>query len=334
MSEPAFIIVIGASAGGLSAVTEVCSQLHPDIDAAILVVMHLSGKGIGEFLAHKIQTNTTLTCQMPRQQMPLLKGHIYIAPPNEHLLLKKGQIELGHGPKENRWRPSIDVLFRSAAVNYTSRVVGVILTGMLSDGTSGMEAIKKCGGTTIVQDPNQAEYPDMPLSVLGQMEVDYCIPLEQFGKTIKTIMQKKPESRAPDPELVVENAASERMATGPDNMEAIGDRSLFACPDCGGNLWKIPNGKMFKYRCHIGHSYTERDLLMKQGEAVESSLWVAVRLMEERQYLLTKLADDSRKKGFVRSATENVRKAEELKRYIHDLKQHLITLEKSNATDD
>ena len=334
MSEPSFIIVIGSSAGGLNAVTEVCSQLDPDIDAAVLIVMHLSGKGIGDFLAHRIQTNTTLICQTPRQEMPILKGHIYIAPPNEHLLVKRGQIQLGHGPKENRWRPSIDVLFRSAAVNYTSRVIGTILTGMLHDGTSGMDAIKKCGGTTVVQDPNQAEYPDMPMSVLGQMEVDYCISLEQFGKTIKSIMQKKPENRAPDPDLVVENAVSEKMATGPDSIEKIGERSIFACPDCGGNLWKISNGKIFKFRCHIGHSYSERDLLMKQGEAVESSLWVAVRLMEERQYLLSKLADDSRKNGFVRSATEHTRKAEELKGYIYDLKDHLIALEKSNATDD
>ncbi len=333
MSEPSFIIVIGSSAGGLSAVTEVCSQLDPDIDAAVLIVMHLSGKGIGDYLAHRIQTSTTLICQTPRQEMPILKGHIYIAPPNEHLLLKRGQIQLGHGPKENRWRPSIDVLFRSAAVNYTSRVIGTILTGMLHDGTSGMDAIKKCAGTTIVQDPNQAEYPDMPMSVLGQMEVDYCIPLEQFGNTIKAIMQKKPENKAPDPELVLENVASERMATGPDNIEKIGDRSIFACPDCGGNLWKISHGKMLKYRCHIGHSYSEPDLLMKQGEAVESSLWVAVRLMEERQYLLSKLADDSQKKGFARSATEHARKAEELKGYINDLKEHLVALEKSNATD-
>src|SRR4051812_1420804 len=174
--EPRFIIVAGASAGGLNALCEFVAQLQEDTDAAIFLVLHLSKVGIGTFLHNKLQQFTQLHCMLAQDNMPIKKGTVYIAPPDYHLIIKKGVMIISNGPQENRWRPSIDVLFRSAAAAYGERVIGVVLTGLLNDGSSGMAAIKKVGGSTIVQDPNEAEYPEMPLSVLSSIEVDYAVP--------------------------------------------------------------------------------------------------------------------------------------------------------------
>src|SRR5665647_95453 len=177
MDEPKFVIIVGTSAGGLKALSEFAGQLKPGLDAAVFIVMHLSRTSISDFLMHRLQPLTDLKCEVATEGATIKKGHIYVAAPNLHLLVKKGKIILGYGPEENRWRPSIDVLFRSAAAAYSTRVIGVILTGLLDDGTTGMLAIKRSGGTCIVQNPNEAEFPDMPLSVLDNMEVNYCISL-------------------------------------------------------------------------------------------------------------------------------------------------------------
>ena len=169
MSNPKFVIVVGTSAGGMSALSELVGQLKSGMDAAVFVVMHLSRTSISDFLMHRLQPLTQLKCEIATEGAPIKKNHIYIASPNLHLLVKKGSIILGRGPQENRWRPSIDVLFRSAAAAYSTRAIGVVLTGLLDDGTTGMLTIKRSGGTCIVQDPNEAEYPDMPLSVLNNM---------------------------------------------------------------------------------------------------------------------------------------------------------------------
>jgi two-component system chemotaxis response regulator CheB len=185
MNEPKFVIVVGASAGGLNALSEFAGQLKPEIDAAVFIVMHLSRTSISDFLMHRLQPLTQLQCEVATEGATIKKGHIYVASPNLHLLVKKGKIILGRGPEENRWRPSIDVLFRAAAAAYSTRAIGVVLTGLLNDGTTGMLAIKRSGGTCIVQDPNEAEYPDMPLSVLDNMEVNYCISLAEMGEVIQ-----------------------------------------------------------------------------------------------------------------------------------------------------
>lgn len=182
MSNPKFVIVVGTSAGGINALSEFVGQLKTGMDAAVFIVMHLSRTSISDFLFHKLQPLTKLQCEIAAENASIKKDHIYIASPNLHLLVKKGKIILGRGPEENRWRPSIDVLFRSAAAAYSTRTIGVVLTGLLDDGTTGMLAIKRSGGTCIVQDPNEAEYPDMPLSVLNNMEVDYSIGLANMGE--------------------------------------------------------------------------------------------------------------------------------------------------------
>lgn len=328
---PPFVVVIGSSAGGLTALTELVSQLKTGMNAAVFIVMHLSRKGISDFLSHRLQQYTTLPCQIATNKAPIKRGHIYIAPPNHHLLVKENMMLLGHGPEENRWRPSIDVLFRSAAVAYGNHAIGIIITGLLDDGTAGMVAIRKCGGICIVQDPNEAEYPEMPLSVLNQIEADYCISLAEMGFTLQELTKNGVAQKIEIPqELVRESMIAEKTATGIDVVDGLGERSVYACPDCGGSLWNIKRDGISRYRCHIGHSYSENDLVVKQAGNVEATLWVALRMMEDRKNLLRKLGGDSRSRGAVNLASVHEEKAKELQHHIDKLKEILFSTQENN----
>ncbi len=331
MSEPRFIIVVGASAGGLNALTEFVAEFNQEINASLFIVLHLSRTSISDFLLHRLQPNTTLRCEIAEEDMAIERGHIYIAPPNQHLLVKRGKIILGRGPEENRWRPSVDVLFRSAAAAYSTRVIGVVLTGSLDDGTAGMLAIKRSGGISIVQDPNEAEYPGMPLSVIGNMEVDFSISLSKMGEVIIPLTQTEPQEIDAPQDVIIESEISERVVVDYEHVKQIGEKSIYACPDCGGGLWTIHNnGKMAdRYRCHIGHSYSEKDLVVKQGEVLESTLWVALRIMEERRNLWKKMEDDHSKRGLSRMASMYLKKGEEIQVHVDKMKEVLYETQKT-----
>lgn len=328
MSNPKFVVVVGASAGGMNALIEFVGQLNPDMDAAVFIVMHLSRTSISDFLKIRLQPCTQLVCEIALEGAIIKKGHIYISSPNLHLLVKKERIMLGCGPEENRWRPSIDVLFRSAAAAYSTRAIGVVLTGLLDDGTVGMLAIKRSGGTCIVQDPNEAEYPDMPLSVLGNMEVDYCISLAKMGEVIAGIVQTNPEEKPAPEDVVIESQIAERVVVDYHHVRQLGEKSIYACPDCGGGLWEInkPGEKPAiedRYRCHIGHSYSEKDLIFKQGEIFESTLWTALRILEERRNLFAKMESDSTKRGFSVMAKSYKEKSDDMQIHVDKLKEVL-----------
>ncbi len=332
MSNPKFVVVVGASAGGLNALSEFVGQLKTGMDAAVFIVMHLSRTSISDFLFHQLGPLTDLKCEIATEGASIKKDHIYIASPNLHLLVKKDKIILGRGPEENRWRPSIDVLFRSAAAAYSTRTIGVVLTGLLDDGTTGMLAIKRSGGTCIVQDPNEAEYPDMPLAVLNNMEVDYSIGLANMGEVIESITQTNPEEKPAPDDVIIESEIAERVVVDYDNVKQLGEKSIYACPDCGGGLWDITKkgggGKVVRYRCHIGHSYSEKDLVIKQGEIFESTLWTALRIMEERRNLLMKMENDHAKKGLAIIAKNYKEKADEIQGHVDKMKDVLFASQK------
>jgi two-component system, chemotaxis family, protein-glutamate methylesterase/glutaminase len=330
--KPKFVVVIGTSAGGFFALAELISQLTEEMDAAFFVVMHLSHRGIGGYLVNQMQKYTSLLCTEAEEKAAIKRGTIYFSQPNKHLLIKENTIELGFGPEENRWRPSIDVLFRSAAAACDGYTIGIILTGMLDDGTAGMSAIKRCGGSCIVQDPNEAEYPDMPLSVLKEIEVDYCVPLSQIGAVISTIIaNKKVVSTIIPADIIKEVSLSEKGVGTIDEMKELGNNSVFSCPDCGGVLFELKNGPATRYKCHTGHSYTVNDLLIKQFKNVESSLWVAMRSLEERRKLLTQLAEKNIQRGFHRSASDYQAKIDELQKHVDNLKQVLFAAQKEDV---
>jgi two-component system, chemotaxis family, protein-glutamate methylesterase/glutaminase len=324
-NSPKFIIVIGASAGGINASRELITQLNGNLDAAIFVILHLSGKAISDILVQRLQSYTNFHCKIARNGEPIRKGTLYVAPSDFHMLVKTGQVLVGQGPAENRWRPSIDVLFRSAAAAYTSRVIGIILTGLLNDGMSGMSAIKRSGGVCIVQDPNKAEFPDMPLSVLNNQEVDHCLELSQMGGVIMELTQRTVQETQAPPDVLAEAGLAERSSTKISTVKELGTRSLFVCPDCGGGLWQMKDDNIDRYRCHVGHVYSEKDLYVKQGESLESTLWVALRMMEERSSLLEKMANDERKKGLNSLASSKEERRADLQQHIENLKEILFS---------
>ncbi len=324
-SKPFYVVTIGASAGGINAVNELVSQFIPGINAAFFVVLHLSKAALGEILVDRIKKSSRLPCVLARHDDIIIPGQIYIAQPDAHLLIKKDKIIVGHGPAENRFRPSIDVLFRSAASNYGHRAIGIVLTGFLNDGTAGMLAIKQSGGQGIVQDPNEAEYPSMPLSVLETLEVDYCLPLKEIGPAIQKLTSKvRVNNKTIPPEIIAESRLSEQSATALRDVRKIGEKTILACPDCGGGLWAIGNGRSKRYRCHIGHSYTEADLELGQSEAIERTLWVAVRMMEERKIFLTKLAAEHKTKGLMKISNAYYLEVQQLEDHITTIKNLLF----------
>lgn len=331
MKDPKHIIVIGASAGGLQAVTELMAQVTAEMDAAIFVVLHTPHYSYADVIAQRLQRNSVFTCKLAEHEEAIQSKHFYLAVPDKHLILKKGKILLGRGPVENRWRPSIDVLFRSAAVAYNARVIGVILTGLLEDGVAGMQIIKECGGTCIIQDPGQAEYPDMPQAVLRYVDVDYCSSLDQIAVILQEKAKNEVETDHPVPERIQREAEiAERVASGIENMQSLGgERSNYSCPECGGGLWEIHDGGVIRYRCYTGHMYTSDELLDRKRKELEDTFWVALRILEERRNLLNKMSEEEQSKGWVKSSGNKQKRAEELETHISRLKEVLF-----NSTDD
>jgi two-component system chemotaxis response regulator CheB len=323
-SEPKFIVVVGASAGGIRALEELVGQLTKEMDAAFFVVLHLSRKGIGKYLFQRLQEATKLECRVAQNGEPIKRGVIYIAPPDEHLLVSREQVIVGRGAPENRWRPSINNLFRSAAATFNSRVIGIILTGMLDDGTSGMSMIKRSGGTTIVQDPNEADYPDMPLSVLDNVAVDHNESLSMMGTLLTEIIANTNPQEVEVPyDVKVETAIDQRISTRIENVAQF-EKTEINCPDCGGGLYLTQKDHPVHYRCHVGHSYTDRELLIRLSEVMESTFWTSLRMMEERRTLLLKLAKKDEERGYKTTAIRHYEKAKEMEVHIENLKHILF----------
>ena len=331
MEEPGYIIVIGASAGGLQAVTELMAQVTEEMNAAVFLVLHASSFAYGDIVVQRLQRNSVFTCKIAEHDEPIRTRHFYLAPPDHHLILKNGKMILGRGPVENRWRPSIDVLFRSAAVNYTTRVIGIIVTGLLEDGAAGMQTIKACGGTCIVQDPKEAEYPDMPQAVLRVVDVDYCTSLQRIAIILQEKTKNGVGKSANIPAQVLKEAEiAERVAIGIDVISDLGgERSAYSCPDCGGALWELKDGGMTRFRCHTGHMYSANDLQEVKRKELEKTFWVVLRILEERRNLLYKMAEEERSKGWERSALNKISRAEELETHIGRIKGILF-----ESTDD
>ena len=326
MPRPNYIIVTGTSAGGLKALSEYVANLDEEMNAAIFIVMHLARTAISDFLILKLQPLTKFKCSIATDGAIIERGHIYIAGPNTHLLVQEEQVKLGYGPEESRWKPSIDILFRSAAATWSNKVIGIILTGLLDDGATGMQAIKKCGGICIVQDPNEAEYPDMPLAVMNALEVDSCLPIAEIGPLLSKITAEPVKEIIPPPkEVAIEAGIAAKAALGFQAVEQLGEKSKLSCPSCGGGLYTIPEGNSQRYRCHIGHAFTESGLALKQNEILESTLWVALRMMEERKTLLQKMGRDDERRGFKTSSAGYSRKVTDLEAHIEILKETLFS---------
>jgi two-component system chemotaxis response regulator CheB len=300
------IVVVGASAGGMGALEALVAGLPEDFPAAMFVVWHLS-PGVRSVLPRVLERAGPLPALNPVDGDRIEPGRIYVAPNDHHLLLEKGYIRVARGPKENRFRPAIDPLFRSAAYIYGPRAIGVVLTGALDDGTSGLWAIKLRGGTAIVQDPEDAQHRSMPLSALENVDVDYKLPAAKMGALLARLAR---EEAAPQPETAppeLERLQAEvKIAHGADALEQdvrrFGEFSAFTCPECNGVLTLLKDGSIRRYRCHTGHAYSADALVESTTEQVEHQLWRAVRSLDETVLLLNQLGEEFAKNGDTRAA--------------------------------
>ena len=281
------IIVIGTSAGGLKALGTIVGTLPANINAALFIVQHLAADK-PSILPQILSDVGSLRASHPSDGEPIVPGRIYVAPPDYHLLLSIDSIRVVRGPQENRFRPAIDALFRSAARAYGSRVVGVVLTGYLDDGTVGLQAIKKRGGVAIVQDPKEAEYPSMAKSALRYVKVDYCLPLAEIPDQLVDLSKAPAAEEEAYPvteEIEIESKIAEQQLNTLEfleNVEKIGTRTTYSCPECNGSIWQIGVEEPLRFRCHIGHSFTADIFFAEQTQNIENALWSAVRAMEEK----------------------------------------------------
>jgi two-component system, chemotaxis family, protein-glutamate methylesterase/glutaminase len=292
------IVVIGTSAGGLEALDQLVGQLPRDLNAAIFVVQHMSPESSGEVLVDLLRKHRALSCKLADDGEVFRPSTIYVARPDYHLLVKARTLLVTKGARENRYRPGIDPLFRSAAVAHGARVIGVVLTGMLDDGTAGLIAIRDCGGVAVAQDPEDAAYPEMPSSAVKNAGVDHCVPMVNMGRLIESLVAARPgRTVAPSDNIRMEAKIAERVLSDVKEVNRLGDQVPYNCPNCGGVLWKIGKSGMQRYRCHTGHSFTDIALLTIQSEKIEETLWTALRMFEERKNLLNNMATKHRTRG-------------------------------------
>ena len=299
--QPHDIVVIGASAGGVEALSELARGLPADLPAAVFVTVHFPAASTS-VLPNILSRAGALPAVHAEDRMPIERGTIYVAPPDRHLILAPDGMRLVRGPQENGNRPAIDPMFRSAAVAFGARVVGVVLTGNLDDGTSGLLAIKRRGGLAVVQDPDDALFPSMPRSALKYVDVDRTAPIARLGPLLGELtgaaspvalrgVGKLPEDAAMTERDGRETAYAELdMRVIEDPEDHPGHVSPYSCPDCGGVLWELQDGEMVRFRCRVGHAWTADALVDRQADTLDAALWTALRALEERAALSRQMA--------------------------------------------
>jgi two-component system chemotaxis response regulator CheB len=287
------IIVIGASAGGFEAFKKLIAALPPNFSTPIFIVWHMSPDVRG-VLPQVLNRVNTITAAHAYNNEEIKPARIYVAPPDHHLLIEEGKVLVTHGPKENRFRPAVDPLFRSAAYAYGSRVIGVILSGALDDGTAGLWAVKHYGGTAVVQDPMEAEVPSMPENAMREVQVDYIVGIAELADLLvrlsnEPITENTARMKDEQTKKEIQVAAEERaMQRG---MLAFGELSPYACPECHGVLSRLRDDNIIRYRCHTGHAYSADTLIAAITENIEDSLYSAMRGMDESILFLNHLGD-------------------------------------------
>ena len=302
------IVVIGASAGGMGALERLVAGLPADLPAAVFIVWHLS-PGVRSVLPAVLTKAGPLRAHHPKDGDPIRHGQIYVGPNDHHLLLERGYVRVTKGPKENRFRPAVDPLFRSAAYIYSTRVIGVVLSGALDDGTAGLWAIKLRGGTAVVQDPADAMHRSMPLNALENVDVDYKVPVGEIGQLLGRLTR---EAAAPEPlfaprerermeaEVKIARESDPRL----EDVLGFGQLSPFTCPECHGVLTMYRDGNIIRFRCHTGHALSSGTLLEATSEETERRLLDAVRALDESIMLLNQLGEEYARKGNTAAAEQ------------------------------
>jgi two-component system chemotaxis response regulator CheB len=331
---PRRCVAIGASAGGLEPLRDVLKRLPAAFPAPVLVAVHVRPSE-PSLLPSILGRAGPLTAKHPADGELMEDGVIYIAPPDRHLMIDDGHLAVRRGPKENGFRPSIDVLFRSAAYTFGPHAIGVVLSGSLNDGTSGLWSIKRLGGMAIIQDPSDARFGSMPKSALEYVEADYKIPSSAIGELLGEL------ARDPAERPVVRNlelddelktlAVETQFAAGTSVPQRavldLGPLTPFTCPECHGSLVEIAEGHMARFRCHTGHGFTQAALLDRLSESVREKLWETTRGLQETELLLEHIGGHLAERGQPATAKRFFAKAHEIGRKATRLQRDAIEQE-------
>ena len=332
--QPSRIFVLGASAGGVEALKTFFRQLPEGFPGALLVVLHIPPQ-VPSLLAEILNRAGPLPVFEATDGATIEAGHVYVGMPDRHLLVDGPVMRLSRGPKENRFRPAVDALFRSAAYTQGARVVGVVLTGQLDDGTSGLWAVKDRGGIAVVQSPKSAQFPSMPMSALQHVNVDHIVDLEALPELLVQLAHQPvpPESAEVRPSMRTEN----EIARGSDPLKAgslqLGVASRITCPECHGVLSEVREGSIVRFRCHTGHAYSMQALLADIDDSIDSSLADVLRTLHERSLLLRAEAEHARGRNDSAADVLEARALEcdEKSQTIRGLLQSASTLERASA---
>lgn len=323
------VVVIGASSGGVEALMRLVGDLPGDLPAAVFVVIHLPEEA-SSALARILNRAGPLEAVDPEDGEEILPGRVYVGQPDHHLLLQDGRVRLTRGPKENRHRPAVDALFRTAAVARGPRVVGVVLTGARDDGTAGLLAVKRRGGVAVVQDPKEALFRGMPESALRYADVDYCLPLGEMAPLLARLAREdvalEEEGAHPVPDdmyLEARVAGLDPSAISSD--ERPGELSRFTCPDCTGPLYEIRDGELIRFRCRVGHAFTAESMLDEKSETLENALYVAMNTLEESALMADRLAARSREQQQEHAAARFEQRARETRQQAETIRRVLIS---------
>lgn len=314
------IVAIGASAGGVEALSTLFAGLPPELPVALLVAVHVLPTATS-MLPAILERAGKLHAKPARHGDRLERGCIYVAPPDHHLLVRDGTIELSHGPRENGHRPALDPLFRSVARSFGNRAIGALLSGTLDDGAAGLWMLRESGGATIAQDPEDALYPGMPRSAIANGAAAYVVKISGMAHLICELIDSpiEPEDgpAASEPAPAATPTLETAELTSPRSGEATG----LTCPECGGALWEHYEGDLIRFRCHVGHAYSPDSMQTEQSRALEAALWSALRSLEERQDLLQRMARRS----------SGGRTAARFERRVEDVRLHADTLRRTIA---
>lgn len=328
------IVVVGASAGGVEALVQLARGLPPGLPASVFVVCHFSPTAHSA-LPEILSRAGPLLATHAADGEPFVPGHVYVAPPDRHLLLEPGGVvRLTRGARENNHRPAADPLFRSAARHYGPRVIGVVLTGALSDGAAGLFAVRTAGGVAVVQDPRDAVVADMPQAAADVAGADHVVPLADVPRLLVELVRGPRPSQPPtgastmatQPSDPAEHAArtADQTLAAQARDERRGQVSTFTCPGCGGALWQIDEPQLLQFRCHVGHAYDARVLLAEQTDALEAALWTAVRTFREKAVLTQQLATRERVRGNPAAAARFEEQAAQTNRYAALIVEHVL----------
>jgi two-component system chemotaxis response regulator CheB len=312
-------VAIAGSAGSIGAITSILSGLPASFPAPIFVVVHVGARG-QDILSGIFDRAAQISVKTAEDNEPVRTGHAYVAPADRHLLAIEGLCRLGRGPRENLSRPAIDPLFRSVGLGYGAGAIGVLLSGYMNDGAAGLMDLKRCGGQTVVQNPGDAEAPEMPLAALKANDIDFRAPATDIAALLVRLLEAEPEASSAqwdDIALEVEIALGRPLDSR--LLEQIATPSTFPCPACGGVLSEIRRSPPLRYRCQVGHAYTGEVLAKDDG--LDEAIGVALRIVDQRATLTERLAEDARQSGRRASAAEFVERSEELRGYADTLRR-------------